>query len=289
MMNVPIHKLTIEVKKIICAMFLLLILSSCVSSRSTYSTLPILSRDQLLANLSQQEENCNTLRSSLKAHIKFPEKKLNLSMEMRLIKDSILWISVRPLFGIEVARILYKPNQIIIIDRINKCYAKASAVEAQRYLPAGFDFYSLSALILHQLFLPGKAVYAKAEKNPWRYATKAKNAVLLADDSYGRNYFFEVDRKGQLRTVQIIDFGKEQHLNWSYEDYKEVPDANTYPREMRGSVSEKGKVLFFLQFDFSKWRINQSIKTTGSVTSKYREINIEEMLRLCLNEKKEET
>ncbi|MCK9342359.1 MAG: DUF4292 domain-containing protein [Massilibacteroides sp.] len=288
MINEVIHKLTTEVKTIIRTMFLLLILSSCVSSRSFHSTLPVLSRDQLLTSLSQQEESCKTLRSSLKAHIKFPEKKLNLSMEIRLIKDSILWISVRPLFGIEVARILYKPNQIIIIDRIHKCYAKASAVESRRYLPAGFDFYSLSALVLHQLFLPGKAVYGTAEKNPWRFITKAKNSFLLADDSYGRNYSFEVDGKGQLRAVQIIDFRKEQHLNWSYEDYKEITDANTYPREMKGSVSEKGKALFFLQFDFSKWRMNQSIKTTGSITSKYRKINIEEMLRSCLNEKKEE-
>ncbi len=57
-----------------------------------------------------------------KSKIKFDseERSLSSSATIRMKKDSIIWISLTPVFGLEAARGLITRDEIVFIDRVNK-------------------------------------------------------------------------------------------------------------------------------------------------------------------------
>jgi len=77
------------------------------------------------------------------------------SAYIRARKDSVIWISVSPALGIEVARVLISSDSIRIIDRLNN-----------KYISEGYDFFNtFTALPLGfevmQDLLSGNALYSE--------------------------------------------------------------------------------------------------------------------------------
>src|SRR5688572_8544952 len=51
-----------------------------------------------------------------------PDEKLASAVTIRIKKDSVIWVSVVPALGIEVARVRITPDTIQILDRLHKEY-----------------------------------------------------------------------------------------------------------------------------------------------------------------------
>ncbi|MBR5613082.1 MAG: DUF4292 domain-containing protein, partial [Bacteroidaceae bacterium] len=83
-------------------------------------------------------------------------KTTKVSGTMRIKKGEVVQLSIAPLLGIEVARAEISPDGVLVIDRVNRRYVRVSFNELQELTNAQLDFYSLQALFLNEIFLPGK-------------------------------------------------------------------------------------------------------------------------------------
>jgi len=70
----------------------------------------------------------------------------------RLLKDSVLLISVTPMLGIELMRARITKNEIIVLNRLNKTYFLQDMKEINKLFGINLTFSHLERIITNQIF-----------------------------------------------------------------------------------------------------------------------------------------
>lgn len=103
-----------------------------------------------------------------------PIRKATASLRMK--RDSILWISISALAGIEAIRILATPDSVKIIDRLNNRFISRGLSEFPVLAAEGITFPLLQELLAGGAPLPaGKSVLTSDETH---YILKTENKIL---------------------------------------------------------------------------------------------------------------
>ena len=58
--------------------------------------------------------------------IQTDENQMNITCNLYAVRDSIIILSVVPMFGLEIVRIAFSPSQVTIVDKINKRYMQTN-------------------------------------------------------------------------------------------------------------------------------------------------------------------
>ncbi|AQG81289.1 DUF4292 domain-containing protein [Spirosoma montaniterrae] len=134
----------------------------------------------------------------------------NASVNIRVRKDSLIWVSISKL-GLEAVRAQITHDSITIVDKIHREYSVYDFPTLSRQFNFEMNFELLQALIVGNLPLP---------KQP---AQKIKNErdLLLLRQSEGKvmveNYIGENDRK--LKKLLVTEQPTKNTLRLDYEDF----------------------------------------------------------------------
>jgi hypothetical protein len=71
---------------------------------------------------------------------------------LRAKKDSIIWISISPLLGIEVARVMITPDSVMMLDRIHNKYQVNTFETINKLLQLKVNFEIVQALLYGNFF-----------------------------------------------------------------------------------------------------------------------------------------
>ena len=87
---------------------------------------------------------------STKSHLSFQNQKQELgsAVDIRMAKDSLIWLSARPAFGIEAARILIRTDSAFLVNRLEKSYMAFDIRTLSKQINFDGDFKTLQALFL---------------------------------------------------------------------------------------------------------------------------------------------
>lgn len=122
---------------------------------------------------------------AVKSRVKYKgDDNLRFTANIRMKKDSAVWFSLSPGFGIEAARGLVDTDSIVLLDKINKEYA----VRNLQHLFSGFDFDFEIGMI--ESIVIGNLV--------WRVSNR--NQILKEEGHY-----LITQEKGDLRLKSYID------------------------------------------------------------------------------------
>jgi hypothetical protein len=72
----------------------------------------------------------------------------SFSGQIRMLQDSLIWVSVAPVLGIEVFRVMIRPDSVFILNRLEKTYTRESFDFIARMTGSPLDFSVLQALLL---------------------------------------------------------------------------------------------------------------------------------------------
>ena len=88
-----------------------------------------------------------------KSKIEYIDENQNLqaNANIRIKKDSIIWISVTPALGIEMIRAIILDDSIHVIDRLNKTYYVYDFDSLSRKLHFNVDYKMIEAIIFGNL------------------------------------------------------------------------------------------------------------------------------------------
>ncbi|HET8860774.1 DUF4292 domain-containing protein [Marivirga sp.] len=90
-----------------------------------------------------------------KSKIKFnsPDRNLSSNANIRIKKDSIIWVSVAPIFGIEAARGYISQDTIVFLDRVNKEVYRYNFESLSNELNFDINFQIIQSILLgNQVF-----------------------------------------------------------------------------------------------------------------------------------------
>ena len=104
--------------------------------------------DYLFEKLKQSEIHFSALSAKFSAEYTVDKKKTSLSGQIRIKHDSLIWISISPLLGIEMARMELTSDSVKYINRIGSTYFLRDFAYINELLNNTLDFDMVQAFLL---------------------------------------------------------------------------------------------------------------------------------------------
>jgi len=202
-------------KNITLVFVFLLLITSCKSTKDNTNNIANLSAKNVINN----NNNVSFDRSKIKATllVKYQGKAdlPNLNASMRMVKDSIIWLSFSKL-GFPFAKLMVTPTEVKFYEKISKSYFIGNYEFISNLLGADFDFNKVQNLIYGEALLDlNKDKYkAKINQNTYELTPKKENdifKVLFYIDpvtfKLAKEEFKQED-KDQILTILYKEFDK---------------------------------------------------------------------------------
>ena len=263
---------------------LLLLLAGCRSSKSVIegsSTTKVTGEkvfiEKLVANA--QREQCVTAKVDMKLNAL--DKEIAVNGRLRMKRDQVVQLSLT-LLGFEVGRIEFTPQDVLIVDRVNKQYVRAAYGDVSFLRQANLDFYALQSLFWNELFVPGEQKVA-SQLSRFLYSESGDHVMLTLTDAPKLNYNFLTQLTPNIISqvaVQSKNAADLASLEWTYDRFTEL-DHRYFPTlmscEVKGLDRNVGFVLNLSRLDNDdKW------ETQTKISSRYRERKVEEIFKYLL-------
>lgn len=130
---------------------LMLMISACRPARDIVTPVPDpdrLSVEHTIASLRAAETSFDNFYTRFSGTASLEGNQYSISGHMRMKKDSAIFISIAPLLGIEIARVLLTPDSVKIVNRIENTFFVGDYRFIHSFLNTYVDFYMLQALFV---------------------------------------------------------------------------------------------------------------------------------------------
>lgn len=198
-----------------------------------------------------------------KAKIDFESENKNLSFtaNIRMQKDSVIWMSLSPALGIEAARVLITPDTISFINKVDKVYSIYSFRELSDKFKFDLDFRLVQAVILGNLIYPYDKEKVSKRTNYYTYRQIKKQ------------YFFENNigaRSMKLEKVNVKDSISGNSIGVSYGDFQLVQDQ-PFPFAIDAKLVKKASDDHTeVEIEYKQAQVEEKpIKFPFNISSKY--------------------
>ena len=208
----------------------------------------------------------------------------NISVDGRIYmrKDEVIRVVLAPFGIMEVGRVEFTPEYVLVVDRMNKQYVKATYNDLSFLKNNGLNFYSLQALFWNELFRPNQV---KSEKQSLD-SLAAYNIIESGDDMIlsfeeGKmDYSWLASKETALLKMANIlykdRFNGNTQLNWDYDQFERL-NKTLYPRKHGITLTTPEKEVK-LGMTMSYIGAESEWETRTEISNKYREVTVDEIL-----------
>jgi len=243
--------------KLLVYAFVTILLMGCKTQKNT-----------TLIPLEQLQQTYHSLTMKAKLSFDSDDKSNKANLDIKVRKDSALWVSVKSTVGGEGFRILVRPDSIYMLDRLGKkCYfAAIESIEEQ--LGVAVSFEVLQAVLIGQLPFDQK-------NRPEKIAQSEKNiSYQQKNPHYTLSAVLELLSK-TVSQIEINQNNAQNRLFIQYDDVQAVEQFNM-PHLLLAKYFTAGqqKPAYTLELTFSKVTLeNQGIDLPFIIPEKYEKID----------------
>jgi hypothetical protein len=243
-------------------------------------TVEEVNQQHFLQQVNDNAQYAKFLTSKVKFSVEVGVQKLTLTGNLKMKRDDVIRLQLMAFGFVEAGRIELTPEYVLIMDRINKQYMKATYGSIDFLRNSGLNFYTMQALFWNELFVPGQTKVLDASLNKMDADMSGENAIISLNDGKMQYRWLATKDQAQIRMANIIyadQFKGNTQLNWDYEDFR-VLNRKPFPFEhnITFTVPEK-EVKLGMMLNYVKHEDNWETRT--DVSSSYREVTVDEILR----------
>lgn len=187
-------------------------------------------------------------------------KKYDVNANLRMYKDSVIWISVTAILGIEGIRAYITRDSVHLLNKQDKVYSARSVAYLQEITALPLDLHSLQDVLV------GNPVFL--DSNIVSYSRSGNNVTLLSIGEWFKN-LLTINDDGRIENSKLDDSDSKRsrtcYLNYSdYENKKDV----LFSRKRRITVAEKSNLD--IKLDFKSYEFNETLSFPFSVPKNYK-------------------
>lgn len=206
-------------------------------------------------------------------------KDLSVNGKLQMKRNDVIRLSLRFL-GMEVGLMEFTPNDVLVVDRINKQFVRAKYGEVSFLRQAGLDFYALQSLFWNELFIPGQHTLSAEGLGRFELVQKAGLNVLTPKNTPKLAYHFYADP--QANTIQRLQVrsnnaAEKGEFAFNYDGF-ELFGGRPFPTQMRMAVTGTGKKDITLALSLSSLKADASFDTRTTVSAKYTQRSVQQVL-----------
>ncbi|HXH18027.1 MAG TPA: DUF4292 domain-containing protein [Chitinophagales bacterium] len=222
-----------------------LILFSCKPSRHATAIPPErFNADSLLTEVAKSSRQFNWFAA--KARVNYEDKSISKSFNtaIRMRKDSIIWISVTTIMGVEAARLLIHDDSVHFIDRMNKKYESKPLSFLEQYIPFPFEIGLIQKILVGDAMpVASDKIHIKKEK---------EGCVLFSENNHYRHTIKLKSDNLTISTEHLVDRQNDRSVSLIFDDYHN-DDRGLFSYRRTISFSGDEKISLTLKFSKIKW------------------------------------
>jgi len=259
-----------------------LIISSCTGSRKAIrEPLREQGAEYLFKKLKEHESKFSSLSAKFTATYYRDRKKTNLSGLLRIKHDSIIWISITPMLGIEMARFVLTPDSIKYLNRINSTFMIRDFKYINHLLNKTLDFDMAQAFLTGNDFsLYDTTMFrASVEKQEYKLSTtnrrKLKRFVRRSEEEISiplQSIWLDPESFKISRVVLKEADRDSRKVTAEYRNFQAI-DNQLIPQKL-DYVIETDKEKVSIKIEFTKIQIDDHLSYPFSIPGTYTEMEI---------------
>lgn len=212
-------------------------------------------------------------------------KDISVGGSLHMRKDDVIRIQLTAFGLMEVGRLEFTKDYVMIVDRIHKEYIKADYNKVSFLQRNGLNFYSLQALFWNMLFMPGTKTVTDNMLKQFALNLQSSSAMVPVNLKQGNmSYVWQTESKtGQIKQTEITYADKSSgttKIICKYDDFKPVgtkmfphmltlngkTQATQKPRDVKVGIKLKGV------------KMDKDWETRTTLSGKYKAVSVEEVL-----------
>jgi hypothetical protein len=142
------------------------------------------------------ETDFTYLQARAKVHYEDRNDNFKSAVELRIKKDSAIWLSFRPALNVEAVRVLITQDSLKMIDRINDQDTAYSFKDLQQKLRVDIDFSLLQALLVGNLLKKNATL---------RLATPKDSTTILQQQARNLDIISHINAQHKVSKVTLTD------------------------------------------------------------------------------------
>ena len=143
------NKLSVLLLRITALFFIIAVTGACTGTRKAVKApLKEQGAEYLMSKLKENEFNFQQFSAKFNVTFEVDKKKTNVSGNIRIQYDSIIWISITPALGIEAVRFMLTPDSIKYINRLNNTYFQNDFIYINQLLNKTLDYDMAQAFLI---------------------------------------------------------------------------------------------------------------------------------------------
>jgi len=243
-----------------------------------------------LRTVYDNEAYANCLSSKIKFTLTSGKKDVTVAGSLKMKKDEVIRIQLTPFGLMEVGRLEFTKDYVLIMDRINHEYVKAAYTDVDFLSRNGLDFYALQALFWNKLYVPGtQKITDSSLKNFTVTFSDNKPAGEISLQRDNMKYQWTANRStGQILDVDVTYSSKAhgttkvQCLYGTFQPLgtKKFPANMTL--KLNSDLVKDGKTMA-LNIAMGDFDTTDGWETQTQVSSKYKKVSVEDVMNRLLS------
>ncbi|MDQ3842540.1 MAG: DUF4292 domain-containing protein [Bacteroidota bacterium] len=189
-------------------------------------------------------------------------KKYDLNANIRMQKDSIIWVSVSAILGIEAMRVLITKDSVKLLDKLNKTFTARSVDYLQEVTALPLDLPTLQNLLVgNPVFFDTTAIAS---------VTRSSDVIsLLSVGRWFKNLITVADENKKLLRSKLDDVNiiQSRTADLTYSDYEDKKNK-LFATKRRIAVAEKKKLD--INLNFKQYTFDESLTYPFSIPKNYK-------------------
>ncbi len=187
-------------------------------------------------------------------------KKYDVNANLRMYKDSAIWISITAVFGIEGLRAIITKDSVKILNKQDKVYTARSVAYLQEVTALPLDLHSF------QQILVGNPVFV--DSGIISYSKTGNTISLLSIGNWFKN-LLTINEMFRIENSKLDDTDntRSRTCNLSYSDYENKKGV-LFSTKRRITVAEKSKLD--IKLDFKSYDFNETLSFPFSVPKNFK-------------------
>lgn len=202
------------------------------------------------------------------------------AIQVRMVRDQAIFISLRPMLGIEVGRLLITADSLYAVDKVHKRYIAEKVSLLTSGIPVTVS--DVQDMFLGRPFILGKGTLNETLKSQVTVG-EATPLVLRANESYkGYGYVFNFDKTGRIASLNIAPTGNAAAAyQVKYSDVRGTPAGNIAHSIVADATIENKKMALSLTYKNIEW--NGNVKIDRSLPNGYSRMSARDLFSLFSN------
>lgn len=152
------------------------------------------------------------LNTKSKIRFQNDDKDISVTATIRIKKDSLIWLSLSPAFGIEAARALVTQDSLKIVNRLEREYMVYDFKSLSEKFNFDINFELIQSMLLGEMPIP-KSLEDQVSKKDGHFVIHQERENLTADNYIAAN-------KMRPERIQLSENSTENNLSLIYDNFQ---------------------------------------------------------------------